>query len=158
MSNAHFRTRHLRLVAGLAAVVGSAACGPLHHGPGSAPAKLFFTNESLDQADVYAVIPGSQSIRIGTVMAGQTDTLTVPADITARGDNVNVVARLLAHSGAIRAGRSRFTRATASLCDSRSTRSCWSSCRRHRVGQGRAPVLWPARHPSPAPNVGHARA
>jgi len=84
-------------------IAGAAACGPFHRG-GTSPAYLYFTNESLDQADVYASVAGNPAIRIGTVMAGKTDTLRVPPDIAARGDNVNVIARLLAHSGAITSG------------------------------------------------------
>jgi class 3 adenylate cyclase len=80
------------------ALVGAAACGAARHTPAEEPAMLYFTNESLDQADVYAVLRGNQPIRIGTVMAGRTDTLVVPRDLVTRGDNVNVVARLLARS------------------------------------------------------------
>jgi len=75
-----------------------AACGTIHRGSGQPPALLYFTNESLDQADVYAVSSGGASIRIGTVSGGRTDTLTVPRDVVARNDNVNLVARLLARS------------------------------------------------------------
>jgi hypothetical protein len=81
-----------------AALALAAACGPFHRGSGPPPAVLYFTNESLDQADVFAVLPGDQPIRIGTVFAGQTDTLRVPPDIAARGQNVSVVARLLARN------------------------------------------------------------
>ena len=88
----------LSTVALAAAVAGAAACGPFRHNPAQAPALLYFTNESLDQADVYAITSSGQPIRIGTVMAGRTDTLTVPADIAGRGDNVNVIARLLARN------------------------------------------------------------
>jgi hypothetical protein len=85
------------MLAALAA--GAAACGPFHRGAGSQPAFLYFTNESLDQADVFAVFPGNQPIRIGTVFAGRTDTLKVPPEVANRGENVNVIARLLARSG-----------------------------------------------------------
>jgi hypothetical protein len=81
----------------------AAACGPLHRG-GTPPAYLYFTNESLDQADVYASVGGNQPIRIGTVMAGKTDTLKVPPDIAARGENVNFISLVLAHSGAVASG------------------------------------------------------
>jgi hypothetical protein len=37
-------------------------------------------------------------------MAGRTDTLTVPSDIASRGDNINVVARLLARNVAPSSG------------------------------------------------------
>lgn len=92
-------------VVAAAAVVGvTAACGSARHGPAQAPALLYFSNESLDQADVYAIAPGGHAIRIGTVMAGRTDTLTVPSDVAARGENVNVVARLLARNVAPSSG------------------------------------------------------
>ena len=75
----------------------TAACGPLRRPAAQEQAILSFTNESLDQADVYAVA-GTQSVRIGTVYAGRTERLVVPPDIAFRGSNVNVVARLLAQS------------------------------------------------------------
>ena len=75
----------------------TAACGPLRNRPAQEQAILSFTNESVDQADVYAVV-GTQAIRIGTVLAGRTERLVVPPDIAFRGSNVNVVARLLAQS------------------------------------------------------------
>jgi hypothetical protein len=75
-----------------------AACGPLRRGAGPPPAVIYFTNESLDQASVYLVGPGLDFRRIGTVFAGRTDTLTVPADLAARGATLNIVARLLARS------------------------------------------------------------
>ena len=87
-------------IAASALALAAAACGPMHHSASSQqpPALLYFTNESLDQADVFAVTSSSQRTRIGTVFAGRTDTLTVPREIAARGDNVNIVARLLARS------------------------------------------------------------
>ena len=90
-------TNRVRLMIFAVAAVGAAACAPFHKGKGQPPAYLYFTNESLDQADVYAVLPGDQPVRIGTVAAGRTDTLTVPPEMSSRG-NVNVVARLLARS------------------------------------------------------------
>jgi class 3 adenylate cyclase len=93
-----FLFHKLSVVALAAAVAGAAACGPFRHSSAQAPALLYFTNESLDQADIFAVVSSGQRIRIGTVMAGRTETLTIPPDIAARGDNVNVVARLLARN------------------------------------------------------------
>ena len=90
-------TNRVRLIVSVATAV-AAACGPFRKGQGPPPAYLYFTNESLDQADVYAVLSGNQPVRIGTVGAGRTDTLTVPPEISTRGENVNVVARLLARS------------------------------------------------------------
>jgi hypothetical protein len=81
----------------LVAIFAAAACGPVRRGPSLAPASLIFTNESLEQATVYVVGPGVDFRRIGIVFAGQTDTLTVPADVALRGA-VNIVARLLARS------------------------------------------------------------
>ena len=97
MTRNHTVTNRVRLIIFAAAAVGAAACAPFHKGQGPPPAYLYFTNESLDQADVYAVLPGDQPVRIGTVAAGRTDTLTVPPEMSSRG-NVNVVARLLARS------------------------------------------------------------
>jgi hypothetical protein len=90
-------TNRLHLIALGAVLAGAAACGAFHRGSGQPPAYLYFTNESLDQADVFATLPGNLPIRIGTVFAGRTDTLTVPPDLLGRG-NVNVSTRLLARS------------------------------------------------------------
>jgi hypothetical protein len=94
------RHRHVAL----AVVAAAAACGPFRSRPDSERALLYFTNQSLDQADVFAVVPGSEAVRIGTVFAGRTDTLVVPPGIVNRGDNINVVARLLARSNAPQTG------------------------------------------------------
>jgi len=98
MTSNHSLTNRVRLIIFAVAAVGAAACGPFHKNNGLPPAYLYFTNESLDQADVYAVLSGDQPIRIGTVASGRTDTLTVPPEVSSRGENVNVVARLLARS------------------------------------------------------------
>jgi hypothetical protein len=73
------------------------ACGPFRRGQGD-PALLIFENASLDQATVYIAVPGVELRRVGTVMAGRTDTLRVPGDLATRGGSLNVVARLLARS------------------------------------------------------------
>ncbi len=90
--------RLLRRVAIVLALAVAGACGRFHGGGANGPAIIIFQNQSLDQADVYAVVPGVQTLRIGTVMAGRTDTLTVPADVTSAGGSVNIVARLLARN------------------------------------------------------------
>jgi hypothetical protein len=59
--------------------------------------RLYFTNESLDQAAVYAAQPGSRPIRIGTVMAGQTQVIVVPSSVLGASGTINVFARLLGH-------------------------------------------------------------
>lgn len=98
-SRANHLFTHRVSVAAIAAIIGlAAACGPFHRGSDQPTTLLYFTNESLDQADVFAVFPGNPPRRIGTVMAGRTDTLTVPAEVASRGENVNVVVRLLARS------------------------------------------------------------
>ena len=97
MRNPTIRSAGLRGLA-IALVLGATtACGPLRHQSPQERAVIEFKNESLDQADVYAVT-ATQSIRIGTVLAGRTEVLTVPSDIAFRGENLNVVARLLAQS------------------------------------------------------------
>jgi hypothetical protein len=98
MSN-HSILRRLWLLALALLLVGSApACGKFRRGVNAAPAVLVFSNESLDQAAVFVVVPGLQAARIGTVMAGRTERLTVPPDLVARGGSLNIVARLLARS------------------------------------------------------------
>lgn len=56
-----------------------------------------FNNESLDQADVYAVQSGER-LRIGTVFSGRREALRVPASLVSGGVGVNIVARILASS------------------------------------------------------------
>ena len=58
---------------------------------------IVFNNESLAQADVFAITSGMSARRIGTVMAGRTENLVVPREITLRG-SFRLVARLLASS------------------------------------------------------------
>jgi hypothetical protein len=74
------------------------ACGPVRRVADEPPATIIFVNESIEQATVYAVAPGVDFRRLGIVFAGQTDTLTVPLDLTNRGGGLNIVARLLARS------------------------------------------------------------
>ena len=79
------------------ALAGSTACGAGRRGNSKPqPAYLYFTNDSQDQADVYAVVSGSQQVRLGTVFSNRTETLVVPGDVASRGVNVSVIARLLA--------------------------------------------------------------
>jgi hypothetical protein len=91
----------VRRVAYLLALAGAltvAACSRNTAGdPGDSapdPALIIFTNESLLQADVFAVVRGAQTRRLGTVFSGQTDSLTLSGDIVMRG-NLSLVARLL---------------------------------------------------------------
>jgi hypothetical protein len=96
--------RNLHRHIALAALAAASACGPLRNRPASERALLYFSNEGLDQADVFAVVPGSDAVRIGTVLAGRTDTLVVPEGIVTRRENINIVARLLARSVAPQTG------------------------------------------------------
>src|SRR5687767_2810089 len=73
------------------------ACGPLNRGSGQR-AMIIFTNESIDQADVYAVISGSDAIRLGSVLPTRTDTLYVPRSVADRAGQTSIVARLLART------------------------------------------------------------
>jgi hypothetical protein len=84
----------LRLAAAIVIAV-TATCAPFRREAGPPRALLAFTNNSLTQADVFIVAQGLGARRIGTVMAGRTDTLAVPSDMTNRGGTMNVVARLL---------------------------------------------------------------
>ncbi|MEP6617947.1 MAG: hypothetical protein ABJE47_01480 [bacterium] len=90
----------LRAAAVAVALASTTACGRFYsqNTEPDEKALVVFANQSLDQADVYAVIPGSAALRMGSVMAGRTDTLVVPTQVVSAGGNVNIVARLLARS------------------------------------------------------------
>jgi hypothetical protein len=98
MRKSILRGAHVRNVGIAVALAATTACGGFRNTQSAQDrAVISFTNESLDQADVYAVT-ATQSVRIGTVLAGRTESLVVPGDIAFRGQNLNVVARLLAQS------------------------------------------------------------
>jgi hypothetical protein len=91
------RCRLRRLLPALVLV--AAACTAFRRGgTPPEPALIYFANESLDQADVYAVAQSGDYRRIGTVMSGRVDTLTVPASMLASGGSINIYVRLLASS------------------------------------------------------------
>ena len=95
---------HVGRIAVLAAVVIAAiACGPFHRG-GAPDAVVVFKNEATDQADVYALGPGGEPTRIGTVFAGRTDTLRVPVSVTGGTNRVNIIARIFPSSRAVLSG------------------------------------------------------
>lgn len=78
----------------------SAGCGGYKTGEAAgdlAPARVFFDNESLEETAVYAV-SGPRRTRIGTVMAGRTDTLMVPSGYLTGSGVFHLVARPLARS------------------------------------------------------------
>ena len=80
----------------------AAACGPARGG--STPAAvLLFENQSMEQADVYAVSSsGGTPIRIGTVFAGRREPLNVRGTALGGGGSMQIVARLLGSSRAPR--------------------------------------------------------
>ena len=92
-----------RRLALFGAAVLTAACGPRRRGSAPDPVIIIFENQSLDQADVFAVGAGSQSMRIGTVYGGRTEMLRFPADAVGAG-SVSFVARIFASSRTPRSG------------------------------------------------------
>ena len=89
--------RCLTQIAAVSAVSAAIGCSPTRRSSAQPVSTVIFTNESIDQATVYVVAPGADFRRIGTVIPGRTETLSVPSDFTSRG-TVNFVARLLARS------------------------------------------------------------
>jgi len=103
MSSEGRRFHRVTRLAAFALLTSLPACSR-HHADETAisnnePAVVTFTNESLSQADVFAIPPGSSARRIGTVMAGRSETMTIPADVALRG-SLQLVARVLASSHA----------------------------------------------------------
>jgi hypothetical protein len=75
-----------------------AACAPYHTGgsaAGDLGATIYFKNESFDQVAVYAVLSGVQKSRIGTVMAGRTDTLALSPSIVGSPSGLTILVRPL---------------------------------------------------------------
>lgn len=94
----------LRLLVVVASATLAAACG-LHRGGGTPPtAIVIFDNQSLEQADVYAVSSGGSPIRIGTVFAGHRQRLNVRGTALGASGYVNIIARLLVSARAPRTG------------------------------------------------------
>ena len=88
------RTARLVVLAS-AALLGACSRNQVESDPGNVPAAVVFSNESLSQSDLFAVISGSSEARkLGTVFAGRTETLRLPYDMTQRG-NMSFVARML---------------------------------------------------------------
>ena len=83
------------LVLASAAVLGACSRNQLETDPGNVPAAIIFSNESLSQSDLFAVISGSsESRKLGTVFAGRTETLRLPYEMANRG-SISLVARIL---------------------------------------------------------------
>ena len=85
----------------LSSAVTLAGCGPFHRGA-QPQTEILFHNQSIDQADVYAMGPGGDPIRIGTVFGQKTDRLKVP-DISAS-DRVNIIVRVFPTSRIVASG------------------------------------------------------
>ena len=99
------RVSGLLLLLAATSLGAAASCGRFHRSPDDPPdAYLLFSNESLYQADVFIVVPGTEARRVGTVMGGRTDTLTVPRDMTMRAGSLSIVARIFARSAAPSSG------------------------------------------------------
>lgn len=98
-----YRWLSLPTVMSIAVAIAS-ACGPFRQSADAGQAFITFENESVEQAEVFVVTPGSQAVRLGTVFAGRTETLAVPSSIVSRGGQVNVVARFLARSTTAQSG------------------------------------------------------
>src|SRR3954470_15161012 len=94
------------MLVGSIALAGTVSCGGFHSGaqPGEGPTTVVFQNQSLEQADLYAIRRSAGALRLGTIMSGRTDTLQIADGTIPAGENVDFVARLLAkgstpHSG-----------------------------------------------------------
>ena len=85
----------------LLSAVTIAGCGPFHRGA-QPDTEIIFHNQSIDQADVYAMGPGGDPIRIGTVDGQKTGRLRVP-DISAS-DRVNIIVRVFPSSRIVASG------------------------------------------------------
>src|SRR5690242_5006746 len=92
-----------RSLALIVALVASAACGPFHRGA-TPEAVVIFHNQSTDQADVYALGPGGDPTRIGTVFAGKTEALRVNDAIVGGANRVNVIARIFPSGRVVSSG------------------------------------------------------
>jgi hypothetical protein len=91
-----------------------AGCGPFHRG-GQPDPEILFHNQSIDQADVYAMGPGGDPIRIGTVFGQKTDRLKVPLSVAGASDRVNIIARVFPSSRVVASGP--FTIAPGGMMD-----------------------------------------
>jgi hypothetical protein len=87
----------------LVSAVTLAGCGPFHRG-GQPEPEILFHNQSIDQADVYAMGPGGDPVRIGTVLGEKTNRLKVPLSIAGASDRVNIIARVFPSSRVVASG------------------------------------------------------
>ena len=87
----------------LLSAVTMAGCGPFHRG-GQSDSEILFRNQSIDQADVYAMGPGGDPIRIGTVLGQKSSRLTVPQAVAGGSDRVNIIVRVFPSSRIVASG------------------------------------------------------
>ena len=81
------RPAHVLAVAILATSL-AACAGARGASPSSERGMIVFSNESFVEATLYATVGSGRGYRMGTVMAGRTDTLAVPLSM---GNRANVV-------------------------------------------------------------------
>jgi hypothetical protein len=72
--------------------------------PSASPAVVTFTNEGLDQVDVYAVRSSSGRRRLASVAAGRSETFTVPRDLVFSAGPVTIIAVPLASNRVVSTG------------------------------------------------------
>lgn len=93
MHGAAAHAAHHQLVTVMSAAL-LGACATAGSGPqGGDRTRIVFTNEADESAMLFAVLASGAEVRMGTIEAGVTDTLRVPAVLIAR-EHVEFVARL----------------------------------------------------------------
>src|SRR4051812_43761124 len=88
-------------------ILAATACGAFRHknsGERLPDAVVIFNNQSMDQADVYAVGSSGQPVRIGTVFSGRRENLRVPSGATGGRRSVKLIARIFASDRTPRTG------------------------------------------------------
>jgi hypothetical protein len=103
--------RCLPLAVALGTLGMAAACSRAGRADPAAPAEpspgapvITFTNQGLDQVQVYAVRPGGDLRRLTTVASGRSETLTLPRDLTFSAGPVTIIAVPLASNRAASTG------------------------------------------------------
>src|SRR5437868_14403903 len=95
MSGSHTVQRRGAAILMFSLTVGVGACSRHPEtAPGADTSWIIFTNESLEQADLFAVASGMGARKLGTVFSGRTDTLKVSGALALSG-GVSLVARTL---------------------------------------------------------------
>lgn len=84
------------LTAALLGVAVLAGCGPRRTAASEEYAFVVFTNESLNQADLYAFGTAGDRVRLGTVFGAHTDTLRLDLRTISGAGTIRVGARIVA--------------------------------------------------------------